>query len=56
MVRGGSAFLRRRFGGKDVHALINLHGIARDDFPIYALGQRNGHARFAGRGWPDNAI
>jgi hypothetical protein len=35
------------FGGTDIHAAIDLHGIGTDDFTVKPAGQANGEAGLA---------
>ena len=43
-------FLRRGFGGANVHAPVNLHGVHADNLTSMCLGQADGQGSFpAGR-------
>ena len=42
------------FGGADVHAPVELHGVNVDDFAIAGVGEANAEGRFSGGGGPNN--
>ena len=47
MVGDSLLFFRSGLGGADVHVLVNLHGVAGDDFTVHFLGQQNGQGGFS---------
>ena len=58
MVGDSLALGQGQFGGADVHALVELHRIAVDDFGLATvgddvLGDFDCQRRFAGTGWAD---
>ena len=54
MMRDALHFFRSRLGGADVHAFVNLHGIAGNHFAINFFCQGHGQGGFAGGSGPGN--
>lgn len=48
------AFGDGEFGGADVHAPVELHGVNVDDFAVTGVGEANAEGRFSGGGGPNN--
>ena len=54
VVGHAAGLFRRHFGGTDVEAPIDLHGVGADDLPRKALCQRDAQRRFARGGGADD--
>ena len=54
VVRDALHLVRRRFRGGHVHALVELHGVEREDLSVQCLCQFHGQRRFPGRGGADD--
>ena len=54
MVGNAGTFGDGEFGGADVHASVELHGVNVDNFAVAGVGEADAEGRFSGGGGPNN--
>src|SRR4029077_18059338 len=54
VMRNSFTFLQGNFGGRYLNSLVDLDGIAIDDFAIQSQGDFDAQRALAGRSWTNN--